>query len=90
MRTTKARPSVRQALFKYLDRHPGGIIYGLHLQKKINAQTGKETFASTILNYAKDYADRAGAEFICIKGRESKYQYTPGCKISGALTGGKE
>jgi hypothetical protein len=82
--------SVRQAVFKYLDHQPAGIIYGLHLQQTINAKTKKETFASTILKYAKDYADASGAELICLKKQESKYQFTPGFKIFGALSGGKE
>ena len=82
--------SVRQTLFRYLDSLPACKIYGLHLQSTINGITGKRTFASTILGYAKDYADRAGADFICTNIKESEYSYVPGCKIAGALDYGKE
>lgn len=82
--------SVRQTLFRYLDSLPECTIYGLHLQMTINGITGKATFASTILSYAKDYADRSGATFECLKKQESKYHYIPCVKISGALDYGKE
>lgn len=84
------KDSVRQVLFRYLDSLPACKIYGLQLQSTINGITGKKTFASTILGYAKDYADRSGSNFICTNIKESEYNYVPCVKIAGALDYGKE
>jgi hypothetical protein len=77
--------TIRQILYRYLDSLPECEIYGLQLQSVINAQTGKKTFASTILSYAREYADIAGATLICVSHKKSEYHYVPACKIAGAI-----
>lgn len=52
--------------------------------------TGRKTFASTLLKYAKEYADISGADFICTNIKESEYSFVPNVKIAGALDYGKE
>ena len=82
--------SVRQTVYRFMDTQGAGEISGLRLTGIINAKTRKHTFASTILGYLRDYADASGAELECIAGQKSLYYFKPGCKIFGALSGGKE
>lgn len=77
--------SVRQTVYRFLENHEAGIIFGLQLTKHINLVTGKETYAGTILSYAKQYADASGASFDCLSIKESKYRYEPGFKIVGGI-----
>jgi len=72
-----------------MDKQPKRTVSGLQLQRAINRITGKQTFASTILGYLRDYADASASELICIDGQKSLYSFVPGYKIFGSL-GGKE
>jgi hypothetical protein len=76
--------TIKASLWAYMDRRPAGPISGWDLFREMKRRTGKNTYPTVLLKYAHDYADRAGALFECINTRESRYEYTPGVKISGA------
>jgi hypothetical protein len=70
------KKSVKFYVYRYLDKCDSPcIISGLHLQKTINSITNKETYASTILDYVRDYADITGSEFKCIHNQKSMYNF---------------
>jgi hypothetical protein len=81
--------TVASALYNFLDTLPECNISGWKLFDELVAITGRETYPNTLLQYARRYADMAGAEFVCVDRNKSVYHYKPGYKISGAL-GGKE
>ena len=82
--------SVKSALWKYLDNLPQCEISSWQLYDAMFALTGRHTLPSTLLSYAREYADQSGCDITCIDNQRSIYRYTPGYKISGAITGGKE
>ena len=82
--------SVKSALWKYLDNLSRCEISSWQLYDAMYALTGRHTLPSTLLSYAREYADLSGSDFTCIDNQRSIYRYTPGYKISGAITGGME
>lgn len=79
--------TIKAHLWELLDDMPSRIISGWQLYDMMYARTGKNTYPSKLLDYARDYCDRAGGSFECIDRAESKYLYKPGFKISGSLSG---
>ena len=78
---------IKASLYRYLDALPAGKISAWELFAAMQARTGRKTMPSTLLQYARDYADASGASFVCVDPAESTYRYEPGFKIAGALTG---
>lgn len=81
---------VKKSLFAYMDTMPRSTFGAWELYAAMYARTGIKTMPSTLLQYAREYADISGASLECIKPDESTYKFTPGFKISGAIMGGKE
>ena len=81
--------TVTQCVHKVLDDLPPCLISGWDLHDRVFSEIGHKAYPSTLLKMARDYADMAGAEFICVDRHQSLYKYKPGYKIAGAL-GGKE
>lgn len=67
-----------------MDGRQPGPITGWELFAAMESRTGKRTYPGTLLQYAREYADIAGATLECVSARESRYQYTPECKVAGA------
>ena len=82
--------SVKSELWLYLDTLPAITISSWALYNVMFNRTGRHTLPSTLLSYARTYCDIAGADFTCIDNQRSIYKYVPGCKISGAITAGRE
>jgi len=80
------KKSVKFYVYKYLDQIESPCqISGLHFQKAINSITGKETYASTILDYIRDYADITGSDFKCENNQKSLYSFIREHKLENAL-----
>ncbi|MBU1081638.1 MAG: hypothetical protein KKB59_14240 [Spirochaetes bacterium] len=77
--------SVKQVLFEYLDTLAAGSISGWRLFEDIAKRTGRKTYPQTLLDYAREYTELAGAEFNCIDNQKSVYFYKPGAKIASAI-----
>lgn len=77
--------SIRQSLFRYMDGQGPRVITGWELFGAMEARTGRKTYPGTLLSYLRDYCDVSGANLECVNPRESRYKFTPGHKISGAL-----
>jgi hypothetical protein len=77
--------TIRSALFAYLDAMPSTDLTGWQLQQAMERATKRRPYPSTILGYARDYADRAGASFTCVDPIQSRYHFEPGARISGAI-----
>jgi hypothetical protein len=82
--------SVKSELWKYLDNLPQCEISSWQLYDAMHAITGRCTLPSTLISYAREYADISGSEFTCFDNQKSEYKYIPGHKISGAITAGRE
>ena len=82
--------NVKRELFKLLDALPAQEISGWRLYELMLMRTKRHTYPQTLLNYAREYADIAGAEFKCVDYERSIYQYKPNLKIAGAIISGKE
>ena len=80
------KKSAKFYVYKYLDEcESPKVISGLYLQSDINAITNKQTYASTILDYARDYADITGSEFKCIDNQKSMYSFVREHKLCNAF-----
>ena len=58
--------TVASALYNFLDTLPECNMSGWKLFDGLVAITGRETYPNTLLQYARRYADMAGAEFVCV------------------------
>lgn len=79
------KPSVKRSLFAYMDSRPAGVITGWELFAAMESRTGRKTYPGTLLQYAREYADVSGSTLECVNPAESRYQYTPGYKVAGAI-----
>ena len=82
--------TVKQALFQYLDSCENKNISGWDLYDIISSTHGTQTYPSTLIKYAKEYADISGASFICVDRQTSMYHFTQGYKIESAILQGVE
>jgi hypothetical protein len=80
-----SKRSARQIVFAFLDAHPGGVITGWELFDYVRPRTGRLTYPSTLIGYARDYASIAGASFDCVDPIHSKYNYRRGCGLADAI-----
>ena len=79
--------SIKSTLWELFDELPEDD-YGLWpLTDLLNIKTGRRTMPHQVKKYAKEYADRAGAEFYCVVQNEAIYHYKPGFRIAGSLPG---
>lgn len=80
------KKSVKFYVYKYFDEcESPKTVSGLYLQSDINSITGKQTYASTILDYARDYADITGSEFKCVDNQKSMYRFVRENKLCNAF-----
>ena len=79
-------PSVKQSLFLTLDKiEQKTLLSGWGLFDDMTINTGRKTTPATLLQYAREYADKSGSDFI-YTGKDQKYWFTPsGHKIGGAI-----
>ena len=68
--------SIKQTVFNYLDsiKSPSNFS-GWELQQKLKSITGKNTYPSTLLKYAREYADISGSTLKCLDVKESQYSF---------------
>lgn len=81
---------IKKTFFKFMDTMPETKFGSWDLYSVMFSKTGVKTLPATLIQYAREYADIAGATLECIKPEESIYKYIPGCKIGDAILGGKE
>ena len=77
--------TIKAALWAFLDQLGPGTISGWRLFEEMLARTGRKTYPSTLIEYAREYADFSGAAFECVDPARSVYRYTPGMRIAGAI-----
>lgn len=77
--------TIKAALWNLFDSLTECDISGWRLFDLMYARTGRKTYPQTLLDYCREYADIAGAEFRCIDRERSIYRFTPGVKIAGAI-----
>jgi hypothetical protein len=77
-------------MFNYLDLCGEVNISGWDLYDWISSTHGTQTYPSTLIKYAKEYADISGASFICVDRARSVYHFVPGFKIESAIIQGLE
>lgn len=77
--------TIKAALRRFMDSREGGEITGWELFEAVRAATGRATYPETLLHYAREYCDIAGASLECLSRADSRYHYTPGARISGAV-----
>jgi hypothetical protein len=76
--------TIKASLWAYMDRRPAGPISGWEIYREMYRQTGRNNFPETLLKYIREYCQIAGAMLECTCKAESRYEYTPGVKISGS------
>ena len=80
------KPSVKKIFYDFLDSVESPIILsGWEIQKCLYEKTFKHTYPSTLLKYARDYADATGSDFICLDKKKSKYKFVRFVKFEGAI-----
>jgi hypothetical protein len=80
------KKSIKKDLFRFLDSiESPKIFHGWWLQKRMFSITGKQTYPSTLLDYAREYADITGSDFVCLNKALSKYKFERIHKISKAI-----
>ena len=80
------KPNVKKIFYDFLDSVESPIILsGWEIQKCLYEKTFKHTYPSTLLRYARDYADITGSDFICLDKKESKYKFERFVKLEGAI-----
>jgi hypothetical protein len=82
--------TARRVLYRVLDELPARVITGRELSIMVNTLSGRDTYPSTLLGYAREYADISAAEFRCIDPGHSIYLFKPGFKIGNAILEGIE
>ena len=82
--------TITKTLFDYFDSLSECIISGWDLFEEIRTRTGKNTYPSTLLKMAREYADISGADFICIDTKKSIYKFKPCIRLGNAIIRGKE
>jgi len=80
------KPNVKKIFYDFLDSVESPIILsGWEIQKCLYEKTFKHTYPSTLLKYARDYADVTGSDFICLDKKESKYKFVRFVKFGDAV-----
>lgn len=82
--------TVRKAVFEYLDSIDSCNISGWKLFDHIASVTGRHSYPTTLLNYAREYADISGGKFKCIDNQRSIYQFEKGIILGSAILSGVE
>ena len=77
--------TIKARLAEFLDGLPEQDISGWQLFDYMLSATRRNTYPATLLQYAREYADRAGGEFRCVDLGKSIYHYVPGIKIAGTI-----
>lgn len=77
--------TIKAAVFGILDHMPPRTISGWELFELAHKETGQKTYPSTLLQYAREYAELSGASFKPLDPARSIYLYRPGIEISGAI-----
>ena len=83
---TSIQPTIKSALHAHLDAIPTPTVFtGWQLFEAMERATNRRTYPGTLLEYAREYCAISGAMLECIEPRESRYRYTPGARIGGAI-----
>ncbi len=70
------KDTIKYKTYMLLDKiYSPWTFYGWELQSKMHAETGKNPYPSTLLDYVRDYADVTGSNFKCIDKNKSKYVF---------------
>jgi hypothetical protein len=70
----------KEAVRKYLKNCGPQRFSGWELARRINGETGLNTYPETILHHCRNFAHGTGAVFICLDKTRSYYEYLPGEK----------
>ena len=82
--------SIKYKVFAFLDSCDSKVISGWDLYDAVNPITGHRTYPSTLIDYAKEYADCTGATFECVNRAKSKYNFVQGFRMESAKISGRE
>lgn len=82
--------TVKEAVFEYFDSLQSCNISGWKLFDHIASVTGKHSYPTTLLNYAREYADISAGSFNCIDNQRSIYHFEKGFVLGPAIIAGKE
>lgn len=78
--------NVKKIFYDFLDNvETPAFLSGWEIQKSLYEKTFKHTYPSTLLKYARDYADATGSDFICLDKKESKYKFERLTKFGDAI-----
>lgn len=73
--------TIKARLFGVLDSLPERDISGWQLFEMMPGHA----YPSTLLQYAREYAELSGASFDIVDHERSVYHFIPGAKIAGAI-----
>lgn len=80
------KTNVKKIFYDFLDSVESPIILsGWEIQKRLYEKTFKHTYPSTLLRYARDYADITGSDFTCLDKKKSIYKFERFAKFDGAI-----
>ena len=83
--------TITRTLYKIMDTLPERDISGWQLFDMVSSVTGKDTYPSTLISMARDYADITGSDFDCVDRQKSIYHFKPsGFTIGNSIIWGKE
>lgn len=77
---------VKTKLYNYLDEMQSPRVFGgWDLHTEMFSITGKHTYPSTLLDYAREYADETGSNLTCLDKNKSIYKFERAHKYGNAI-----
>jgi len=77
--------TLKAVVFETLDNLTEPKVSGWRLFDLVYLRTGRRPYPSTILGYAREWADISGGTFECVDPQNSVYKIEVCAKIAGAI-----